>query len=52
MMMVVVVIEVRLMAWAFNIHIVNDGPCHVMMALLNTRTKVVVRGSDMGYKDW
>ena len=40
------------MPWDFHIHIVKDGQCHVMMALLNTRMRVVVRGSDMGYKDW
>ena len=40
------------MPWAFHIHIVKDGQCHVMVALLNTRTRVVVRGSDMGNKGW
>ena len=46
------VVEMGLMPWAFHIHIVKDGQCHVMVALLNTRTRVVVRGSDMGYKGW
>ena len=52
LMTVVVVMEVRLMPWDFHIHIVKDGQCHVMVALLNTRMRVVVRGSDMGNKGW